>query len=251
MTAPHFPAQAHPQWKGKSDNSSYGDVVEELDARIGTLLEVLKTEGLEKKTIVVFLSDNGTEPGQKKWGSSFPYRGLKWSSLEGGTRVPCIIRYPETLQAGEITDKLIAAIDLLPTLAGACGIELQKGSGISLKMDGLKLWESLKNETTTPVRTNLLYWNGWATPQAIRLGKWKLYFDRIKELDDSEKGPVLIDLTEDPGEKNNLAAQFPGKVVQMKNEAIGLLEQMNKNTISIGGPVQVKSNRLKEPKWLN
>lgn len=251
FTAPHFPAQAHPQWKGKSYNSSYGDVVVELDARIGTLLEVLKTEGLEKKTIVVFLSDNGTEPGQKKWGSSFPYRGLKWSSLEGGTRVPCIIRYPEILQAGEITDKLIAAIDLLPTLAGACGIELQKGSGISLKIDGLNLWESLKNETTTPVRTNLLYWNGWATPQAIRVGKWKLYFDRIKELDDSEKGPVLIDLTEDPGEKNNLAAQFAGKVVQMKNEAIGLLEKMSKNTISIGGPVQVKSNRLKEPKWLH
>jgi arylsulfatase A-like enzyme len=171
--------------------------------------------------------------------------------LEGGTRVPCIIRYPETLQAGEITDQLIAAIDLLPTLAGACGIELQKGSGISLKMDGLNLWESLKNETSTLVRTNLLYWNGWATPQAIRVGKWKLYFDRIKELDDSEKGPVLIDLTEDPGEKNNLAAQFPGKVVQMKNEAIGLLEKMRKNTISIGGPAQVKSNRLKEPKWLN
>ena len=119
FSAPHFPAQAHPDWKGKSANGPYGDVVEELDGRIGDLLKVLADEELEKKTIVVFMSDNGTEPGQKKWGSGEPFRGLKWSALEGGTRVPCILRFPDLIPAGEVTDKLTTAIDLLPTLAGA------------------------------------------------------------------------------------------------------------------------------------
>ena len=103
FSAPHFPAQSHPDWKGKSANADYGDVVEELDGRIGDLLKVLKDEELEKNTIVVFMSDNGTEPGQRKWGSGEPFRGLKWSALEGGTRVPCIIRFPDVIPAGEVT----------------------------------------------------------------------------------------------------------------------------------------------------
>ena len=76
FTAPHFPAQAHPDWKDKSANEAYGDVVEELDHRVGEILKTLETEKLNRKTIVVFTSDNGPEPGQKKWASAKPFRGL-------------------------------------------------------------------------------------------------------------------------------------------------------------------------------
>ncbi|MCH2379409.1 MAG: sulfatase-like hydrolase/transferase, partial [Pedosphaera sp.] len=170
FTAPHFPAQAHPHWKGKSANGAYGDVVEELDARIGEILGTLKSIRLEKKTIVVFLSDNGPEPGQKNWARAGPYRGLKWSSLEGGTRVPCIIRWPGMIPAGKESDKLTTAIDLLPTLSHACGIELKKVSKGIPKLDGLNVWGTLSGKSTQHPRTNMLYWQGWAVPQAIRVG---------------------------------------------------------------------------------
>ena len=250
FTAPHFPAQAHPDWKGKSANGAYGDVVEELDARIGEILGTLKSTRLEKKTIVVFISDNGPEPGQKKWAQAGPYRGLKWSSLEGGTRVPCIVRWPGMIPAGRESDKLTTAIDLLPTLSHACGIELKKISECFPKLDGLNVWGTLSGKSTQHPRTNLLYWQGWAVPQAIRVGDWKLYFDQVKEIQDSNKGPILIDLSKDPAEQKNLSAQHPDKVKEMKTLAGNLLKEIEENTIPLGGPSIQQKGAKKEARWL-
>ena len=250
FTAPHFPAQAHPDWKGKSANGAYGDVVEELDSRIGEILETLKNTQLEKKTIVVFLSDNGPEPGQKNWARAGPYRGLKWSSLEGGTRVPCIIRWPGMIPAGKESDKLTTAIDLLPTLSHACGIELKKISKGIPKLDGLNVWGTLSGKSTQHPRTNLLYWQGWAVPQAIRVGNWKLYFDQVKEIQGSNKGPILIDLSKDPAEQENLSARHPDKVKEMKTLARNLLKEIEENAIPLGGPpIQQKGAKKRSP-WL-
>jgi len=250
FTAPHFPAQAHPDWKGKSANGAYGDVVEELDARIGEILETLRNSQLEKKTIVVFLSDNGPEPGQKKWAQAGPYRGLKWSSLEGGTRVPCIVRWPGMIPAGKESDKLTTAIDLLPTLSYACGIELKKVSKGIPKLDGLNVWGTLSGKSTQHPRTNMLYWQGWAVPQAIRVGDWKLYFDQVKEIQDSNKGPVLIDLSKDPAEQKNLSARHPDKVKEMKTLAGNLLKEIEENTIHLGGPPIQQKGAKKGSRWL-
>ncbi len=250
FTAPHFPAQAHPDWKGKSANGAYGDVVEELDARIGEILGTLKSTRLEKKTIVVFISDNGPEPGQKKWAQAGPYRGLKWSSLEGGTRVPCIIRWPGMIPAGRESDKLTTAIDLLPTLSHACGIELKKVSKNIPKLDGLNVWGTLSGKSTQHPRTNMLYWQGWAVPQAIRVGDWKLYFDQVKEIQGSNKGPILIDLSRDPAEQNNLSARYPDKVKEMKTLAGNLLKEIEENTIPLGGPSIQQKGAKKESRWL-
>ena len=250
FTAPHFPAQAHPDWKGKSANSAYGDVVEELDARIGEILGTLKNTQLEKKTIVVFISDNGPEPGQKKWAHAGPYRGLKWSSLEGGTCVPCIIRWPGMIPAGKESDKLTTAIDLLPTLSHACGIELKKVSKNIPKLDGLNVWGTLSGKSTQHPRTNMLYWQGWAVPQAIRVGDWKLYFDQVKEIQGSNKGPILIDLSKDPAEQENLSAQHPDKVKEMKTLAGNLLKEIEENAIPLGGPPIQQKGAKKESRWL-
>ena len=250
FSAPHFPAQSHPDWKGKSANGPYGDVVEELDGRIGDLLKVLADEELEKNTMVIFMSDNGTEPGQKKWGSGEPFRGLKWSALEGGTRVPCILRFPDVIPAGEVTGKLTTAIDLLPTLAGACGIKLKEGSGIVPKLDGLNLWASLQGKTKTHPRKSLLYWHGWAMPQAIRVGDFKLYLDKVKEIPGTNKGPVLIDLSKDPREEKDLASEHPEKVKELKELAIKLLSEIEENSISLGGPANPKKQSKKGGFWL-
>jgi len=251
LSAPHFPAQAHPDWKGKSRNEAYGDVVEELDSRVGELLGTLTEHNLSERTIVVFLSDNGVEPGQEKWARSNPYRGLKWSSLEGGNRVPCIVRWPDRIPSRQVSDAMIAAIDLFPTLANACGIELPERREGSSKLDGVNVLSTLAGKADRPhQRTTLLYWHGWGTLQAIRVGEWKLYLDQIKELPESEKGPVLISLSNDPTERTNLSDKHPDRVAAMMAEAAIQSSDIEANAIELGGPPDPKRRNPQRAKWL-
>jgi arylsulfatase A-like enzyme len=135
FTAPHFPVEPHPEWKGRSNYGDYGDVVEQLDFRIGELLATLRQLDIEKHTIIVFTSDNGPNPGEPA--SPLPFRGEKWSALEGGTRVPCIVSWPGVIPSGQVSDALISAMDLLPSLSHACGIDWQAKSQGKPKIDGL------------------------------------------------------------------------------------------------------------------
>jgi arylsulfatase len=175
---------------------------------------------------------------------------LKWSALEGGTRVPCIIRFPDVIPAGEVTDKLTTAIDLLPTLASACGITLKEGQGVVPKIDGLNLWASLQGKANTHPRNSLLYWQGWAVPQAIRVGDWKLYLDKVKEIPGTSKAPVLIDLSKDPAEEKDLAVEYPGKVKNMKTLAEKLLKDIEENSTPLGGPPDTRKKSPKRGQWI-
>lgn len=206
-TAPHFPVEAHPDWKGKSGFGAYGDVVEELDARIGEICDALKKLDLAGNTVVVFCSDNGPQPGQAA--SAYPWRGMKWSALEGGTRVPCIIRWPGKIHAGTSSDELVSAMDLLPTLCHLTGVDLsdalkqlqprtpessgkessgkessgeESSSLFPLQVDGRSVASILRGtKESLPDRT-LLYWHGMGELQAIRKGSWKLFLDRAAAL---------------------------------------------------------------------
>ena len=156
--------------------------------------------------------------------------------MEGGNRVPCIVRCPGVVPAKQEIDKLTAAIDLLPTLAHACGIDLPAKAKASPKIDGVNVWDTLigKEDADHP-RTNLLYWNGWAKLEAIREGDWKLYLTEVKEMAGSDKGPVLIHLTDDPAEQKDLAGENPGKVKAMMALAEKLVADIEANAIPLGG----------------
>jgi arylsulfatase len=232
-TAPHFPVEPHPEWKGRSGFGNYGDVVEEMDQRIGMLLDTLAELGIDKRTIVVFTSDNGPQTGEQS--SALPLRGAKWSPLEGGTRVPCIIRWPGTIPAGLESDTLISAMDLLPTLSHACGIDWKNLSREQPKIDGLNLWDALLGKEGAATRTDLLHWHGMdSEPQAIRAGDWKLFFNRRNALENSghagkarpghqapadDSSPILFNLRNDPGETVDLSAEFPDKVKALRSRA--------------------------------
>ncbi len=251
LTAPHFPAQAHPDWQGKSKLGAYGDVVEELDSRMGQIFDVLKNRDLDKKTIVVFLSDNGPEPGQKKWARSKPFRGLKWSALEGGNRVPCIVRWPGVIPAGRTSAEITAAIDLLPTLAHACGIDLTKITSGTPKIDGVNVWDTLTvKPSSRHARTDLLYWHGSGVLQAIRVGDWKLYLDLVKEVPGTSEGPVLVNLVDDPAEQANLSDKHPEKVQAMKTLALERLADIEANGIPLGGPADNRKTEKTRGLWL-
>jgi len=232
-TAPHFPVQAHPDWKGKSSFGEYGDVVEEMDARIGEILATLNVEKIHRNTIVLFLSDNGPQRGQKALAK--PYRGQKWDALEGGTRVPCVIRWPGVIPAGQESNELIAAIDILPTLSHACGIDLKSITKGSPTIDGINVWNTLVGKKDTPhPRTDLLYWHGMNGFQAIRAGDWKLFLDRRNaKLKDGETGPALFNLAKEADERTDLSAKFPDRVKAMQELANKRLAEISRGIIPI------------------
>jgi len=232
-TAPHFPLEAHPDWKGKSQFGVFGDVVEELDHRIGQVLETLKKEELEKNTIVVFLSDNGPEPLTRE-SRADPFRGKKWSALEGGTRVPCIIRYPNLIPPGRESAALISAIDLLPSLAHACDIDLRQHSRSKPVIDGLNVWPTLRGDKEVPhARLDLLYWHGADGFQAIRKGPWKLFPNR-RHAGLKGSGPALFSLEKDLQEKIDVSMEHPIIVAELKKLAERRLAGIEKNKVALG-----------------
>ena len=237
-SAPHFPVQPHPKWKGKSSFGKYGDVVEEVDFRIGEILKTLEDAKLDKKTIVIFMSDNGPEKNQQS--QSKPYRGLKWSALEGGTRVPCIFRFPGVIPPGRESDALTGAIDILPSLSHACGIDLKSISKGSPVIDGLDVWGTLigKKGFTHP-RTDMLYWHGSQGFYAIRVGDWKMFFSRKgAELKGGKgKAPALFNLADDVAEQTDLSEKYPERIKAMKVLADKRLAEINANSIPLGKDV--------------
>jgi arylsulfatase A-like enzyme len=252
FSAPHFPAEAHPDWKGKSANGEYGDVVEELDSRIGQIRATLKETDQEKNTLIVFLSDNGPEGSQRGFSSAEPYRGGKWTALEGGTRVPCLISWPGVIPPSQVNDEIVAAIDLLPTLAHFCGIMIEQKKDVS-PLDGMIFWSAFVNrDKSGPPRKSLLFWEGWATPQAIRVDSWKLYFDEVKDIPDSKTGPALFDLTNDPKEQYNLAKKQPERVAAMLAEARAQLKNIHAKSLPLAGVGEKNPpKKAKLPLWLD
>ncbi len=231
-SAPHFPVEPHPDWEGKSDFGVYGDVVEEMDARIGEILDTLMAEGLEKKTLVIFCSDNGPEPLTKE-SLAKPFRGKKWSSLEGGTRVPCILSWPGVLPAGREFGAMISAMDLLPTLMHACRIKVDKHDPDHLPIDGVNVWGTLLGQEREHPRKDLLYWHGSDGFEAIRFGDWKLFPDR-RRAKLKGTGPALFNLTKDIEEKNDLSSQHPERVKQMQMLAEQRLASIRAKSIPLG-----------------
>lgn len=239
-SAPHFtrgskdPVDPHPDWRGTSHFGEYGDVVEELDSRIGEILGTLTSEKLEKNTIVLFMSDNGPQPGQKA--QAIPFRGMKWDALEGGTRVPCILRWPGVIPAGKESDALIGAIDILPSLAHACGIDLDSLPADRQVIDGLNVWDTLIGKTDSPhPRKDLLYWHGQKGFHAIRLGNFKLFLDsKNAQWKGGKNGPVLFNLDEESTEMTDVSANYPEKVLEMQELAKKRLADIHQNMMPLG-----------------
>ena len=132
--------------------------------------------------------------------------------------------------------------------AVACGTA--EAGRTAPKLDGLNLWESLQGKTKTHPRKSLLYWHGWAMPQAIRVGDFKLYLDKVKEIPGTNKGPALIDLSKDPAKEKDLASEYPEKVKDMKGLAEKLLSEIEENSISLGGPASPRKQNKKGAFWL-
>jgi len=169
---PHYPNIYDEEWVGSSDRGKYGDAVEEIDWSVGEVLAALKRCGIDKKTIVIFTSDNGPwkfvlhmPPDRyghwSSWsdgttGSAAPLSGWKSETYEGGQRVPAIVCWPGRIPAGIVSDALTANIDIFPTIAELSGIDISHYPEI----DGHSLSDVfLHPETARPPREYFLYYD--------------------------------------------------------------------------------------------
>lgn len=209
---PHMPVYASTDFQGKSARGKYGDTVEELDWSVGQILQTLKSEGLDKNTLVIFTSDNG--PWllcKQEGGSPGPLKDGKASMFEGGFRVPCIM-WGAMVKPGYITD-MASTLDLLPTFCEIAGIPLPSDR----HYDGISLLNVLKDKSTC--KRDVFYFYRGSELYAIRKGKYKAHFSYRPAYGATDKivydKPVLYDLGTDPGELYNIAEEHPDIVQEL------------------------------------
>jgi arylsulfatase A-like enzyme len=215
--AVHTPIWPGAAFAGKSQNGRFGDWVEEVDWSVGQVLDTLRTQGLDKDTIVVFTSDNG--PWLTKGtdgGSAGPLRGGKGSTWEGGVRVPTLAWWPGRIPAGSVNDAVAATIDLLPTFVSLAGGTVPATPVI----DGRDITPILLGQSKESVREAHYYFSAYDL-QAVRQGRWKLALSPQpegmgKQADKTPPGLRLYDLDAEIGEQTDVAAQHPEVVAKLK-----------------------------------
>ena len=219
-TAPHTPLVSSKTQKGRSMRGAYGDVVEELDQSVGTILQVLKDLKIANNTFVIFTSDNGPWGwANVDGGSSGLLKGNKGSVYEGGYRVPAIAWMPGTIKKGTVSTALASTLDLYPTLIAMTGNEISNQE----ELDGLNIKNTFVNNE--PVRHDIHYYRQ-DTLIGIRHKEWKMYIKDPNPWNDdlTEKDiPVLYNIEHDPSEKYNVTNQHSDivdRIVTLSEEHI-------------------------------
>lgn len=228
----HVPEKYEAMYKGQPENvAKFFGMVTNIDENVGELLEKLKTWGIEKDTLVIFMNDNGGTAGCSVFNDGM--KAQKGSPHRGGTRGMAFFRWPGTLKPHAVSE-LTAHLDLFPTLTEIAGAKVPDG----IKLDGYSLVPLLKGEKVDwPDRYIVSHTGRWAFDKAaeakyancaIRHGNYTLVStvaNQKRKLDGkaepvSGKSPrwELYDLRADPGEKTNLAAEKPEIVKAMAAE---------------------------------
>ena len=217
-TMPHNPVAASESFLGKSENGTYGDAVEEIDWSTGEILKTIKSLSLDSRTLVLFTSDNGAH--MVFGGSNAPLSGTKGSTMEGGMRVPCVVRWPGRIPPGTSCDELTSTIDVLPTLARLAG----SSSPDDRIIDGEDISPLLFGDPEARTPHDVFYYYAKDELQAVRSGDWKLQLPREVlvryHTGTPPKLPLLLfDLSTDIGETRNMAPSRPEIVSRLQSLA--------------------------------
>lgn len=232
------------QPSGRQNNPRYAAMVDMVDSNVGRLIHTLEKLSLDRKTLVIFTSDNG---GVWQNTSMEPLRAGKGSYYEGGIRVPLIIRWLGNIPGGRISDVPVSGIDFYPTLLELVGAP-QKNKNV---LDGVSLVSLL--EENNPLEERPLFWhfpiyleNG--NPETrdtvfrtrpgsvVRIGDWKLheYFE--------DGGLELYNLKDDIGEKQDLSEKRPDRVRELHRRLMGWRK-------AVGAPVSSVLNPDYDPDY--
>jgi arylsulfatase len=198
-TQTHEPVDAHPDFKGKTGNGSFADVLAQTDAYVGELLDTVDELGLKDNTIVIFTSDNGREGIKRSFGFTGPWRGTMFSPYEGSLRVPFLIRYPGKIPAQQVSNDIVHLIDLFPTLANIVGGKIPQDR----VLDGVDQSDFLMGKSAKSARESVIIYIG----NELFGVKWRNWKMLLKEIDEDSYAiqtmayPSIYNLIVDPKEE--------------------------------------------------
>ena len=210
-TATHFPTMVHPDFEGKSGNGPWADMLMQIDAYTGRLLDSIDDLGIRDNTIFIFTADNGPEMAHGNnmvslestaQGSPGPWRGTLFTGFEGSLRVPFAVRWPGKIPAGKSSDEIVHEMDIFPTLAKIAGGKIPNDR----EFDGIEMKDFFLGKEKTSGRESVIVYMG-NDLYGIKWRNWKLHF---KELDTwagevKEYGvPKLYNLYSDMSERENV-----------------------------------------------
>jgi arylsulfatase len=199
LTQPHLPSEPNPAFKGKTGNGEWADMLAEMDFNVGQMLAAIDEAGVRENTIVIFTSDNGPEYIQPWDGWAGPWRGQYFTALEGGVRVPFLMRWPGKIDAGRISNEIVHGVDMFATLARFAGAEVPTDR----PFDSLDHSDFILGKTAKSAREAFPIWCADRL-QAVKWRNWKLHFMRQETMfDPPVKNPVptIHNLYTDPREE--------------------------------------------------
>ncbi len=219
FNAVHTPIEATKKYQDRFPNESdptrrdYYAMTSALDDAVGAIVAAIDRHQLTENTLIIFLNDNGG-PTYTGVQSNGPFRLGKLFLFEGGIRVPMIIQWPGVVSPGSVFDEMVSSLDVFPTVCAAAKIKLPAG----LKLDGIDLTPFLTGKADG-VPHESLYWSNGPNI-AVRKGNWKLV--------QSHQHVWLFDLSQDIGERKNVARDYPEMVDQLQKSHRRWQSQMAK-----------------------
>jgi arylsulfatase A-like enzyme len=213
-TAPHWPWQGPKggetvtftdktiepvTMRGGGSLKLYAEMMKSLDEGVGRVMKAVRDAGADKRTLVIFTSDNGGERFSYQW----PFSGQKGDLLEGGIRVPAIARWPGIVPANRVTQQMAITMDWTATILAAAKTDVDSHRSL----DGSDLLPVIKG--TSPVRDRTFFWRIY-DQDAVREGKWKFFRD----------GEVrhLFDLSVDQHEQADFGKKYPEVLQRLMRE---------------------------------
>jgi arylsulfatase A-like enzyme len=207
----------------------YGDVIMEIDWSVGQILQTLTQLDLDEQTLVIFTSDNGPWLSKgKHGGAAHPLRDGKFSTCEGGMRMPCIMRWPGKIPAKAVCSEIATTMDFLPTLTKLAGTKPPDDRII----DGKDISNLItKPSAKTPHKAFFYYFENQL--EAVRSGKWKLILDHKRRK--TETPLALYNLEKDIAEQNDLSMLHPDIVRRLAKMADEMREDIGDSGKNLTG----------------
>jgi arylsulfatase len=239
-TATHYPTMPHPDFAGKSGNGAWADLLMQIDAYTGMILDEIDDLGIRDNTIVIFTADNGPEASQGTntltvetsfQGTAGPWRGTLFTGFEGSLRVPFAMRWPGKIPAGRSSDEIVHEMDLFPTLAKIAGGKVPDDRVI----DGIEMRDFFLGKTDKSGREGVIVYFS-SDVYGVKWRNWKMNFKEIDTIfgEVKEYGmPKIYNLYKDPGERESVT--FPHTWV-----AKAAMPQLIKHIVSLRANPPIK-----------
>jgi arylsulfatase A-like enzyme len=235
----HVPIYAPWRFLRESINGPYGAAVACVDWSAGMLLHELRRLGLDERTLVIFTSDNGARGD--RGGTNRPLRGGKFTTWEGGMRLPCIMRWPGAIPAGVVCSEVTAAMDFLPTLARLAGTEPPSDRII----DGRDIGPLMRSEPGARSPHDAFCYYSKDDLQAVRSGPWKLHVAR-----NGAPARELYNLESDIGETQDVAAEHTEIVRALEAHADAARLDLGDAIMGLQGNGCRAAGRVENPRTL-